>query len=119
MPNANDSIRDCWLRSSDAEENELLTPWDTALLGYFIDDEPAVNEHWTDDLREWISGHEEVVFFLEERTFHICRAHRDARRVIETGIIPAGFTCPLGRADCPFSGRTRAVLLCPRSGRIS
>ena len=44
----------------------------------------------------------ELDFSVGPRRFHICRAHADARRVLETGRIPHDFVCPLGRSSCPF-----------------
>lgn len=64
--------------------------------------EQAENEQWTAQLREYVNGHE-VPFFMEEKRFHICRAHRIAREVTETGVLPAAFSCPLEQAACPFA----------------
>jgi hypothetical protein len=68
-----------------------------------IDPEDArEDDTWCDDLIEYINGHPEVAFHLEERRFHICRAHRAARDVISTGRVPARFTCPAANDRCPF-----------------
>jgi hypothetical protein len=61
------------------------------------------NEQWTAELREYVNSHEEIDFFLREYRGHICRAHADARRVIDTGVIPPGFRCPRDAASCPFA----------------
>ena len=53
------------------------------------------------ELTEYIQADPNIVFHLEEREFHICRAHARARRVIREGRIAAGFTCPGGNTDCP------------------
>jgi hypothetical protein len=91
-----------------------------ALVGMPVDPE-AVAEHlaWLRQLREYVNAHEEVEFYLKERTFHICRAHAAARRVVEGGVIPAGFRCPRGAAACPLATAAacvpgQAVLLVPR-----
>jgi len=90
-----------------------------ALLGVASDPELAHEEaQWTRQLGEYINGHEEIGFFLQERRFHICRAHAAARRVIATGVIPAGFVCPRAAAGCPFAGAAalvpaRAIRLLP------
>ena len=144
MPNANDSIRDWWLRLSDDEKTELLTSWDDRaeqtslsfdgtewqelpiqLRGFFAVDPLAKieNEMWTEQLQEWVTSHDDVVFFLEERKFHICRAHPKARRVLETGVVPATFACPLGRQRCPLASAVRpgcSIVLepCPRRGQF-
>ena len=64
---------------------------------------------WTHQLVEYINSHEEVEFHLKERTFHICRAHAEARRVIATGRIAADFACPVGAAACPFAAAAALV----------
>jgi hypothetical protein len=81
------------------------------------------NEMWTEQLQEWVTSHDDVVFFLEERKFHICRAHPKARRVLETGVVPATFACPLGRQRCPLASAVRpgcSIVLepCPRRGQF-
>ncbi len=91
------------------------------LRGFFAVDRAAEreNEMWTEQLREYVDAHEDILFFLEERTFHICRAHPEARRVIRTGVIAPDFACPLRRRDgCPFAGATarepgKAIVLVP------
>jgi hypothetical protein len=73
------------------------------LRGRVVDPEDArEDDTWCDDLIEYINGHPEVAFHLEERRFHICRAHRAARDVISTGRVPARFTCPAANDRCPF-----------------
>ena len=64
-------------------------------------------EMWTDELREYVQNREDLVFHLEERTFHICRAHPSARLVVETGVIAPDFTCP--RDACPFVAASRCA----------
>ena len=64
---------------------------------------------WTAQLVEYINSHEEVGFYLQERRFHICRAHAAARRVVRAGVIPAGFACPRRAADCPFAAAAACV----------
>lgn len=83
------------------------------LLGVFVDDDTARedeldNAMWSDDFREYVTAHEELVFHVGDRSFHICRAHPAARAVAEAGVIPAGFACPLGRGACPFVGARSA-----------
>lgn len=62
---------------------------------------------WTDELREYVQAREDLVFHVEERRYHICRAHPLARGVIETGVIAAGFACP--RGGCPFAAASRCA----------
>jgi hypothetical protein len=63
----------------------------------------------THDLTEYINAHEEVGFHLQERRFHICRAHILARRVIATGSIPANFICSRAVTTCPFMAASASV----------
>lgn len=95
------------------------------LRGRFVDPEDArEDETWCDDLVEYINAHPEVGFHLEERRFHICRAHRAAREVIAAGRVPAGFVCPVASDGCPFQGASAAaastiVLSASLSARIN
>ncbi len=61
------------------------------------------------DLLEFILNHEEIVFFLEERSFHICTEHRQARAILERLKIPARFRCALRGEDCPMRVISRAA----------
>jgi hypothetical protein len=56
------------------------------------------------DFYEYLVNHELV--FADERVFHICSAHPEARAVLAAGYLPAGFRCPRADATCPM----RAVL---------
>jgi hypothetical protein len=53
-------------------------------------------------LLEFVSNHEDHGFFLEVRTAHVCRAHREARRVLCQGFLPVNFDCPLSNKACPM-----------------
>jgi len=78
------------------------------LVGELVDDGAEFeHEQLKQELLEYINNHEEVQFFLLDRSFHICRAHAMAREVIEEGVLPADFVCPLGNAACPM----RTILL--------
>lgn len=90
-----------WVRPRPFDEPEV------ELLGVFVDDVMARedeldNAMWSRDFREYVTAHEELVFHVGDRSFHICRAHSTARAVVEVGVIPTGFACPLGRSACPF-----------------
>lgn len=67
------------------------------------DDETEQHDDWRNHF-EYFLEHDGVGFFAEEpRVFHICRRHAAARAVVRTGILPAGFSCPLRRAGaCPL-----------------
>lgn len=94
------------------------------LHGMYVDPENAPETAmWKQELCEFISN-TGVQFFLVERTFHICRAHPQARRVLAAGVVPAEFACPFAEAACPFSqalaGRPgHAIVLLPRRARIA
>jgi hypothetical protein len=73
-------------------------------------------------LYEYWGANPELTFSLETRTFHICRAHEEARRVWRRGVVPAGFRCPRRDDACPFAQASacvpgRDVLLLPRVSR--
>ncbi|MFK7987058.1 MAG: hypothetical protein AB8I08_13620 [Sandaracinaceae bacterium] len=115
-------VEDWWSRLDPAIERELteLTApeWDDVTLqrvgarwealplrvvAQFADPEDERDhERAIRDLTEYINGHPNRPFYLRQRTFHICRAHARARRVIAEGWIPAGFRCPIACAACPF-----------------
>ncbi len=61
------------------------------------------------ELLEFILGHEEIGFFLEERHFHICRRHAQARAALASGLLPAGFRCTLRGEDCPMRVISKAA----------
>ena len=54
------------------------------------------------DLYEYFVNHE--ISLAEERQYHVCTAHEAARAALRAGVIPAGFACPLERAECPMRG---------------
>lgn len=90
---------DSFSTNEDGEWHELSIE----LRGRFVDPMDArEDDTWCDDLIEYINAHPEVGFHLEERRFHICRAHRAARDVIAAGRVPAEFECPVADDRCPF-----------------
>ncbi len=73
------------------------------LRGRFVDEEALVeHDEYKRQLLEYVNNHEEVQFFLTERSFHICRSHKKARDCIANGLIPASFVCPLSSKECPL-----------------
>lgn len=80
------------------------------LIGAPVDAEVAHDDALArTSLLEYINSHEEVGFYLQERYFHICRAHAAARRVVRAGVIPAGFVCPRRASSCPFAAAAAMV----------
>jgi hypothetical protein len=53
------------------------------------------------DFYEYLVNHE---IYLNDLvgTFHICSAHEQARAVLRAGFIPASFSCPFAKIDCPM-----------------
>jgi len=81
-----------------------------ALVGIPVDPETArENTEWTAQLREYVTNHDDVSFFLHEHVGGICRAHARARQVIATGVIPVRFACPRGERACPFATASALV----------
>jgi hypothetical protein len=54
------------------------------------------------DLYEYLVNHEVSLSELDGPKVHICTAHEAAARVARAGLIPATFSCPLGRSECPM-----------------
>ncbi len=53
------------------------------------------------DLREHLQGNPEVIFFLEEKTFHICHAQKRARRAVRKRKIRLHSPgCERSKKDC-------------------
>lgn len=103
-----------WWEELEAEEQEVIAilydekPLDEGfsieLCADFIDeDEDIENEIWTvGGLYQYLVNHE---IYLKDFSLHvggICSAHKEAIRVGKSGIIPAGFQCPLKDSDCPM-----------------
>lgn len=100
-----------------AESMGTQTQWHELpiqLKGRLVDEETRGEDRMLkQQLFDYIVNHEEVTFFLEERTYHICRAHPAARTVIKNGLLPASFQCPLGNGpNCPM-----LVLLAATDGK--
>ena len=97
-----------WRRGLTAEERSRLRSaredGRLVLVGLPIDDASEL-ETWRDELREYVQNRDDLVFHLEERTWHICRAHPLARTIIVAGLIPAAFAC--GWRACPFGSAAR------------
>lgn len=95
------------------------------LQGTPVDPEDALDEaELKRHLLEYISNHEDIAFFLIERSFHVCRSHPGAREVIRSGLLPASFTCPAGAASCPMRDLLatcpgRSIRFSPRWARSS
>lgn len=75
--------------------------------GRFVPHDDAVRmAEWQEDWQEYVLGHEEVVLLprvaVVFRTFHICQAEPEARAVATSGLLPAGFQCPVGSGECPM-----------------
>lgn len=60
-------------------------------------------------LLDYVLNHENVRFYLESRSFHICRQHRPAQALLRRGRIPHAFRCPKRGANCPFEQISKAA----------
>lgn len=81
------------------------------LRGALIDEEnDREHKELKSQLREYISNHEDIQFFLVDKRFHICSAHAAARAVIRDGVLPRSFVCPVNPATCPMHNILQA---CP------
>lgn len=131
MNDAELAIVDAWWGGlAETEQREFETLWDSRtddtalyaievdgntewhelplqLRGHFVDREAHREDAmWKQMLCEYVNSHE-VKFYLEHRTFHVCRSHAKAREVLATLRIEADFTCPVDRGDCPFAAASR------------
>jgi hypothetical protein len=53
------------------------------------------------DFYEYLVNHE---IYLKEfhHLFHVCSAHEHARATLRKGLIPASFSCPFAKTECPM-----------------
>ena len=86
-----------------AESTRAQTQWHELpiqLRGRLVDEETRREDRMLkQQLFDYIVNHEEVTFFLEERTYHICRAHPAARAAVAQHSF-----------DCFLRGRARQRL---------
>jgi hypothetical protein len=63
-------------------------------------DEPEkeTGDFWHSDYYDYLVNHE--IYFLRERSFHICTRHPVAADAVRAGLIPHDFSCPLQSSDC-------------------
>ncbi|MEM7607440.1 MAG: hypothetical protein AAF411_18970 [Myxococcota bacterium] len=129
-PDALESLKRWWSTLGDARRNELHHLCDRRhddialaasgelwqslpirLQGRTVEDRElgAEGRQMKRDLLEFILNREEIVFFLEERRFHICRHHSQARAALERGAIPADFRCSLRGEACPMRAVSKAA----------
>ena len=53
------------------------------------------------DFYEYLVNHEIYLHDLDG-VFHICSAHEHARATLRAGFIPASFSCPFAKTECPM-----------------
>ena len=80
-----------WLKLAVRTEGRLVTHED----GEPKDTFPNI------DFYEYLVNHEIYLHELDG-VFHICSAHEQARAVLRAGFIPASFSCPFAKIDCPM-----------------
>ncbi len=111
-----DSRREVRFFEPQADDKGHLDEWEQVpevLGGRFVPHDDSVRMHeWLDDWVEYLEGHEEVILLprvvMVYRTFHICQAEPAARAVAASGLLPAGFVCPVAASECPMR-RVQAV----------
>ena len=132
-PDARAEVEGWWAELSGEEREEFDALWDVRgedtayvalveagrttwqevpveLRGRLLDPADAHDEAlWKEQLLEYVNGHPEIRFFMAEGSFHICRAHAAARRVMMSGLIPARFVCPVGDEGCPLERASRCA----------
>ena len=113
-----------WSGLTDAERADAVAAWDEERQAAFFTPEtgdieplpvviggrfvPAehpelVGSEWQADYFEYLLKYPELL--LPPPEYHIggvCTAHPEARAVLASGCIPAGFVCPLSSAECPM-----------------
>jgi hypothetical protein len=53
------------------------------------------------DFYEYLVNHE--IYLVDiDHVFHICSAHEHARATLRAGLIPASFSCPFAKSECPM-----------------
>ena len=105
------AIDSWWSHLDDPAREDALRLWqdcngaDSSLLvrveGHFVDDEEdGSDDFWHNDYYDYLVNHE--VYLLDAPRFHVCTAHPVSAAAARAGFIPADFTCPLQRPDCPM-----------------
>jgi hypothetical protein len=95
-----------WWRALPWRERHAMRPCEgrapRGVTARFVEDSGTDDEGL--DFYEYLVNHDIVLD--DGRRFHICSAHPQARQVLASGLLPAGFRCPIGRDECPM----RAIL---------
>jgi hypothetical protein len=105
-----DERREVCFFAPQADDTGRVDDWDqmpNVVGGRFIPHDDSVRmAEWLEDWQEYLLGHEAVVLLpgvvAVIRTFHICQAEPAARAATASGVLPAGFRCPLGLSACPM-----------------
>jgi hypothetical protein len=93
----------CTLVSLEDELQSFESKQFPIISGHFESpDKARPNLEWYQDMYEYLVAHPEVKLaaHLEPKVFHICTAHEKAREVIQSGVIPENFKCPLEDNAC-------------------
>jgi hypothetical protein len=105
-----DERREVCFFAPQANETGRVDDWEqvpAVVGGRFVPHDDSVRmAEWLEDWQEYVLGHEEVVLLprvlVVFRTYHICQAEPAARAVTASGLLPAGFRCPIDADECPM-----------------
>ena len=68
----------------------------------FIQSEEELDdESWNKDFYEYLVNHEIHIYGFD-KSYHICTQHEAAKAVINSGLIPSNYICPLRNKNCPI-----------------
>jgi hypothetical protein len=69
-----------------------------------FDDPQEYEREWQLEYFQHLLDHPELIISPDAvvRTFHICVAHPEARRVADVGKLTCAFQCPVDNDDCPI-----------------
>lgn len=114
LSSAEERHLDAWWKGLSADDRRsLLAPCDRRapqqarrrlhVVGSFGDaDVDAEERAFPIDLYEYLVNHEIYLSDDPGPTYHICTRHPAAARVVRAGLVPATFSCPLRRQECPM-----------------
>jgi hypothetical protein len=90
-----------WAGLSDGERRQIAGLWDKRLEVRFF--EPQADESGRVDDWDHIPKVRRGRYEHATRTFHVgCTVHAAARSCLTNGAVPAGFACPVSRANRPL-----------------
>ena len=108
-----------WCRLDESSQSGLIDLWDSCVSRMAIHpsdiecefemrvvatatdpDSDTFEGFWNHDFYDYLVNHES--YYFEEQKFHVCTSQPEARRAIESGLIPSDHVCPLDSTSCPM-----------------